>query len=213
MQVPLNWSLKNGLNQILLSLSYQHVSKSVAEKLDVTFKGEAMKMIEKANWYALYTKPKREKHVVSQLETLGVEVFMPTTRVVRVWSDRRKKLIVPLIPNYVFVLLNYKHLVNMYKVVGVTKVLSDNITKQPIVVLQKELDILREVVSMDGKVRSEIVMNGEYGNIVKGPFSGLGGTVVEYGKSIKLVASLKGIMCSFTVEIDASLCSFTYLRN
>jgi len=75
MQVPLNWSLKNGLNQILLSLSYQHVSKSVAEKLDVTFKGEAMKMIEKANWYALYTKPKREKHVVSQLETLGVDDF------------------------------------------------------------------------------------------------------------------------------------------
>ena len=47
-------------------------------------------------WYALYTQPRQEKKVVSRLEQLGIEVYCPLLIQVRQWSDRKKKVEVPL---------------------------------------------------------------------------------------------------------------------
>jgi transcriptional antiterminator RfaH len=55
------------------------------------------------NWYVVYTKPKWEKKVAEQLTKFGIECYCPTIIKMRQWSDRKKKVEVPLFNSYVFV--------------------------------------------------------------------------------------------------------------
>lgn len=57
------------------------------------------------NWYVIYTKPKWEKKVAEQLADAGIECYCPLITQVRQWSDRKKKVVVPLFNSYVFVRL------------------------------------------------------------------------------------------------------------
>lgn len=57
------------------------------------------------NWYVVYTKPKWEKKVAERLTQKGIECYCPLITQVRQWSDRKKKLEVPLFNSYVFVRL------------------------------------------------------------------------------------------------------------
>lgn len=60
------------------------------------------------NWYVVYTKPKWEKRVSEQLQKFGINSYCPLTHKVQQYSDRKKKVVVPLFNNYVFVQLSEK---------------------------------------------------------------------------------------------------------
>lgn len=60
------------------------------------------------NWHVLYTKPKWEKKVAEQLLANGINCYCPTIVKMQQWSDRKKKVIVPLFNHYVFVQLPEK---------------------------------------------------------------------------------------------------------
>ena len=55
------------------------------------------------NWYVIYTKPRSEKKVAERLSEDGVEVYCPMIKTIRQWSDRKKKVLLPMFPGYVFV--------------------------------------------------------------------------------------------------------------
>lgn len=59
-------------------------------------------------WYALYTKPRAEKKTEERLRKSGVTTYLPLQETVREWSDRKKKVLVPIIPSYIFVRINYE---------------------------------------------------------------------------------------------------------
>jgi len=54
-------------------------------------------------WMAVYTKPRSEKKVAERLEKAGIEVYCPLQTVIKQWSDRKKKIKIPVFPSYVFV--------------------------------------------------------------------------------------------------------------
>jgi transcription antitermination factor NusG len=58
------------------------------------------------NWLAIYTKPRAEKKVEERLLKNGIEAYCPTFTTLKQWSDRKKKIELPLIPSYVFVRVN-----------------------------------------------------------------------------------------------------------
>ena len=57
-------------------------------------------------WYVIYTKPKNEKKVAERLQQIEIEVFCPLVTVVKQWSDRKKKIQIPLFNSYVFVFID-----------------------------------------------------------------------------------------------------------
>lgn len=71
------------------------------------------------NWLAIYTKPRSEKTVAERLEKAGIEVYLPMLETMRQWSDRKKKIKVPLIPSYVFVKVTELERLKALKVPGV----------------------------------------------------------------------------------------------
>lgn len=55
------------------------------------------------SWYIISTKAKWERKVAQKLNMLGVNTYCPLITQVRQWSDRKKKLVVPLFNGFIFV--------------------------------------------------------------------------------------------------------------
>jgi transcription antitermination factor NusG len=60
----------------------------------------------KANWYAIYTKPRCEKKVYEILEQKGIEAYCPLQKIQKKWSDRYKIIEEPLFKSYIFIKSN-----------------------------------------------------------------------------------------------------------
>jgi transcription antitermination factor NusG len=60
---------------------------------------------ESAEWYAVQTYPRHEKIVAERIKQHGLTAFLPMTTEVHRWSDRRKKVELPLFSCYLFVRL------------------------------------------------------------------------------------------------------------
>lgn len=58
-----------------------------------------------AGWYLIYTKPRHEKKVQTQLLENDIPSFLPTKKAIRVWHDRKKYVEEPLFPSYIFIYL------------------------------------------------------------------------------------------------------------
>ena len=97
------------------------------------------------NWFVLCTKPRNELVVTERLTRLGLEVYTPTKIEVRQWSDRKKKVIVPLLPSMVLVQLSEKELVTVFEVPGVVRFLFEhgkraNVSNQEVLAMKSYLE-------------------------------------------------------------------------
>ena len=61
------------------------------------------------SWYVVYTKPKWEKKVAERLNEIGITAYCPFITKVSQWSDRKKKIEVPLFNSYIFVKIDYQY--------------------------------------------------------------------------------------------------------
>ena len=75
------------------------------------------------NWYVVYTKPKWEKKVAEKLTQIGIECYCPIITQVKQWSDRKKKIEVPLFNSYVFVQLQEGDRNSVFQIAGVVRYL------------------------------------------------------------------------------------------
>ena len=53
-------------------------------------------------WYALYTRSRFEKKMLSELTDRRIEVFLPMREILSRWKDRKKEIAWPLFPGYCF---------------------------------------------------------------------------------------------------------------
>jgi transcriptional antiterminator RfaH len=74
-------------------------------------------------WFVLFTKPRNELKVTARLTRIGVEVFTPTKIEERQWSDRKKKVTIPLLPSMVLVHLLAKDVDLVFEVPGIVRFL------------------------------------------------------------------------------------------
>jgi transcription antitermination factor NusG len=137
-------------------------------------------------WLVVYTNPRAEKKVAERIEKLGVEVFCPLYTEVRQWSDRKKKVELPLIPSVVFVRMNPKEESKLYTVSGFVRFLK--IKGDLAVVKDHEIENLKIICrEWNGElIESEIDEDFSPGvivKVVKGPFKGaIGESVMLNGK-------------------------------
>jgi transcription antitermination factor NusG len=74
-------------------------------------------------WFVVYTKPRNEIKVSLRLSALGIENYAPTKLEIRQWSDRKKKVQVPLLPSMVLVRLQEKEVNKVFEIPGVVRYL------------------------------------------------------------------------------------------
>lgn len=145
-------------------------------------------------WYVIYTQPRNEKKVADRLLKMGITAYCPLVTQVRQWSDRKKKVQVPLINSYVFVQIAEKDRENVFQVSGVVRYLFW--LGKPAVVREDEIKALRE--GLKETMASVEVMGIKIGdsiNIPSGPFHGKEGVVKQVKKnSFQLILKELGVL-------------------
>ena len=99
------------------------------------------------NWYVIHTKPRGEKKAEEQLLSLGINAFCPTRNEIRLWSDRKKRIQVPVLPSMVLVNIDYKDINRVFMSTSVIRYmfwLGKRAT-----VRQKEIDTLKKYLNGD----------------------------------------------------------------
>jgi transcription antitermination factor NusG len=78
-----------------------------------------------SNWFVLYTKPRNEIKVMDRFLSAGFEAYTPCKTEIRQWSDRKKKIKVPLLTSMVLVQIGENELDKVFSVPGVVRYLFD----------------------------------------------------------------------------------------
>lgn len=149
-------------------------------------------------WFALYTKPRTEKKVVARLEQLGVEVYCPMVQQVKQWSDRKKKVELPLIASYVFVNLVDADRQIVFQVDGVVRYLFW--LGKPAIVANRDIAVLQNSLQdVFASVEVATIQAGATMTIPAGPFIGKEGTVTAANsKQVQLVLHELGCVITLT---------------
>ena len=74
-----------------------------------------------ASWHVIYTKPRAEKKVEERLNNFGIEAYCPVKQEVKQWSDRKKKILVPVLPSMVLVNIDEKERNKVFDIPGVVR--------------------------------------------------------------------------------------------
>ena len=78
-------------------------------------------------WYAVYTAVKAEKSVKEQLDKAGIESYLPLQSIVRSWNNRKRKVMVPVIPGCVFVRLPMDEVTRIKSMKGISFLLREEV--------------------------------------------------------------------------------------
>lgn len=150
------------------------------------------------HWFVIYVRPRNEKRVSLQLEKLGIEVYCPLVTEIRQWSDRKKKVELPLFNSYVFVKVYEKERDIVFQVPGVIRYIFW--LGKPAIVREEEILVLKKWLSGELlETRIEGIEVGELVEIKAGPFKGSKGFVKEINKNrIQLMLLDLGIKVTIT---------------
>ncbi len=137
-------------------------------------------------WYVIYTSARAESKVAERLSLANIQIFYPTLRKLKQWSDRKKWIEEPLFRSYLFVLINEKQYFEVLNTPGVVKYVSFG--GKAAIVSQREIDQLKLLIegASDLEVIDDFMQPGELVELIAGPMMGLKGELVEFRGNSKM---------------------------
>jgi transcription antitermination factor NusG len=134
----------------------------------------------------------------------SIEVFLPRVQVMSRRKDRRKKILVPLLPGYIFVNtdLNPEGYWDIIKTVGVVRMVG--FRGKPVPARDEEISSLMILDGTDRTVQNKAYMKrGDMVMVMEGPLKGLVGFYLHHkGQEEKVVVSIELLNRSLAVEIE-----------
>ena len=154
------------------------------------------------HWYALRTRSRHEKQVREQLETRGIEPFLPLVERWRQWKDRRKRVAFPLFPGYCFARFPLSQRVAVLATQGVVQILGNR--EGPVPVPDAEIEAVRRLVESTLPYDPHpYLTQGMQVEVIRGPLAGLRGLLLRKGARARLVIGVSLIHQGASVELDA----------
>lgn len=155
------------------------------------------------NWCVLYTYPNYEKKVLKVATQKNITCFLPTQKVERTWSDRRKILEIPLFPNYLFVQVNKQNRFTILDILGVVRFVS--LSGKPAIISDYEIDLIRKMTNGPEVALEREFVNGDLVRIIEGPFMGLEGILFQKKGKHRLSIRINGINQSISISTSSQL--------
>lgn len=157
-------------------------------------------------WYAVYTSSRAEKKVKERLDEAGVENYLPLRTEYRIWSTRKKKVSVPLIPGYIFVRIDEGQFLTVLNTLGVVAFLKER--AKAVAIPDKQIDQLRFIENNTDEpveMSFEKIPAGTFVKIARGKLTGFEGEVVEICDKYKIILRLEHLGCALiTVAISCT---------
>lgn len=154
-------------------------------------------------WYVLQSKPLKEIKVFEQIRKKNIDVYLPLMETIRYWSDRKKKVKVPLFPGYLFVYADmderYEAISNTF---GALKYLIYQ--KRHAIISDEEINNIKISLIEPERVRIEDarLIEGDMVEITHGIFKGLKGIIVQIRGNYKLMVSIIEMNTTFSVQLS-----------
>ena len=158
-------------------------------------------------WYAIYVKSRHEKCVHQELQQKGIESSLPLISVTRQWSDRKKKVQVPLFRSYVFVNIDIsKEKLPVLQTDGVVKFVT--FCSKTVSIPEEQMFWLDQILLSELSIEHvrEFPVSTEV-DVMFGPLKGLQGRVKTKNSSTKLIVWFDSIIQGVSVEINPAFLS------
>jgi transcriptional antiterminator RfaH len=153
-------------------------------------------------WFILYTRPNQEIKVAEQLKEINISCFCPTVTIFKQYSDRKKKLLKPVLPSYVFVFIEEEKRNDVFSVFGIVRYMFW--LGKPATVRESEIELMKQ--HLNGIYQSVSLTKftrGQLYKISEGVFSGRIGKVVETQKN-KIKLELQSLGMIVTLRLKAA---------
>ncbi len=131
-------------------------------------------------WYAVYTSSRAEKKVKERLDEQGISNYLPLKKEIRIWSDRKKKVSIPLIAGYIFVHTSPEHFTKVSQTQGVVAFLREK--SKPVIIPDNQISRMRLMVDhalSDVEFIHDPLEVGDKVVIRQGELRGLIGDLIE----------------------------------
>lgn len=153
------------------------------------------------NWKVLYVKSKYELKVEQHLNLLGIEHYLPKVQVIKKWSDRIKKMLVPAFPSYLFVRIEEKDRNKVFDVKGVLRYVRHE--NGDAVLKDEDLNLIRNSQSnlVPESLQSLKKLKGQMIRIKTGLLAGKTGLLVNLLGKKCVQIRLETIAMEFLIEL------------
>ena len=139
-------------------------------------------------WYAIYTKPNRERKILENLKEQNLTCYLPLQESLRIWSDRKKWIEAPLFKSYVFVKVSYKEFFNVLSIPGVIRYVSFGGKAQAIP--EKQIEDIKIFVEQDKTkiaITKENIAPGTKAEVLYGALKGVRGEIVKFNGKFRIL--------------------------
>ena len=155
------------------------------------------------SWYALATLSRHERVVAHEMTYRAVSTFLPTITEVHYWSDRRKKVEVPLFPGYIFVHAVMSAHVKRSGMCARGAVGFLAIRGEPVPIPENEINDIRVLLASHEKCSPyPFIKVGQRVRVRGGALDGIEGRLARREGETTLVISIEAISRSVALHID-----------
>lgn len=154
-------------------------------------------------WYAVYSKPNREKKVLANLQEEGIECYLPLMKTLKQWSDRKKWIEEPLFKSYIFVKVSNIEFFSVLKLPGV--VCYVRFGGKPQTIPNDQIENIKTFIRQEEKevvVTREKVKKGVKAEVLYGPFKGVQGEVIQVCGQSRILIRVESMGCCLSANIS-----------
>jgi transcription antitermination factor NusG len=158
---------------------------------------------DEGSWYALQTRARHERVIADRLQEQGLTTFLPLVTEIHRWSDRRKKVELPLFSCYLFVKMvpTGEQRLQVYRVNGVFRIVG--VHGEGIPIPEEQIDAMRTLVEQQIPYLSHPFLKvGQRVRIRGGALDGVEGVLSARAGERSLVVSVDAIQRSLAVRIE-----------
>lgn len=158
---------------------------------------------ESAHWYAIQTRPRHEKCAATELEQKGITTFLPLVTQIHRWSDRRKKVVLPLFSCYAFVniVLTPETRVSVLRTNGVLSFVGSR--NQGVPIPDVQIQGIQSLLANGIRFRPHFFLKvGQRVRIRGGCLDGVEGILIRQNGNQSLVLSVEMIQRSLAISIE-----------
>jgi transcriptional antiterminator RfaH len=161
--------------------------------------------LEKPNyqWYAIYTRANAERKLYNNLKENNIECYLPTRKVQRSWSDRKKWIEEPLFRCYLFVKVSYKEFFTALNTSGVVCYVSFGGKAQAIP--ESQINDIKTFLAQsehEVTVSYERIQKGVGVEVLYGSLQGIKGEVINVSGQSRLLIRIDSLNCNLYANIS-----------
>lgn len=167
-------------------------------------------------WYVLYTKSRWEKRVYESLNNISLESLLPQIKTIRQWSDRKKTVLQPLFPSYVFVKINSS--LEFHKALSIDGACAYiRFGKEYARITGKEIKQIKFLIGNNNITNIERNIKlpeiGEIRKITCGPLNGLDCEILKSSNHNKIIVRIDSLQQNIVATIPSYILSNSPIEN